>query len=107
MLTNVIVSDGKHSDTTSKVAEIVLGAGQSSVDFLAPHAFSLCVNLIPSLFFLSSLICASVIKQIRCLMRLQVLQSLTTNPMASVSFIRKVSVPDPLPAWVSNKSTFI
>lgn len=106
MVSVVIVGDGEHSDAANEVGDSVLGVGQSSVDFLASCALSLSVNLIPS-SFLSFLICASVIKQIQCLMRLLVLQSLTTNLMASISFIRKVPVPALLPAWVSNKSTFI
>lgn len=46
-----IVANDEHSDTTRDVADNVLGAVQNSVDFLTSCAFSLSVNLIPSLFF--------------------------------------------------------
>lgn len=56
-MSTVIVSDGERSDTVNKAVENVLGAGQSSVDFLASRAFSLSVNLIPSLFFILFNLC--------------------------------------------------
>lgn len=53
----VIAGDAEHSDTANEVVDNVFGAGQSWVDFLASCAFSLSVNLIPSLFFILFNLC--------------------------------------------------
>lgn len=58
MVCFLIAGDGENIlKTQTMFTDNVLRAGQSSVDFLASCAFSLSVNLIPTLFFILFNLC--------------------------------------------------